>query len=53
MTTEPRPKTDYYVTRAAQERAAAQRTTDSVARRVHLEMADRYDALVAPKTLAL
>ncbi|WP_294301526.1 hypothetical protein [uncultured Sphingomonas sp.] len=53
MTTEPRPKTDYYVTRAAQERAAAQRTTDSVARRVHLEMADRYDALIAPKKLAL
>lgn len=53
MQTESREKTDYYTHRAAQERAAADRTTDSVVRRVHLELADRYDALIAPMPLAL
>ncbi|WP_200911484.1 hypothetical protein [Sphingomonas sp. Leaf33] len=53
MQTEPRAKTNYYSHRAAQERAAADRTTDSVVRRVHLELADRYDALIAPLPIAL
>lgn len=51
--TNQRPKTEYYSQRAAQERAAAQRTSDTVARRVHLEMAERYDALIAPQTVTL
>lgn len=53
MKTEPRPKTEYYIYRAAQERAAADRTTDTIVRRVHLEMAERYDALIAPQPIAL
>ncbi len=53
MTMQHQPKTEYYSHRAAQERAAAQRTDDSVARRVHLEMAERYEALTTPQPVAL
>lgn len=35
---------DYYARRAQQERESAARTEDSIARRVHQEMADRYAA---------
>ena len=35
---------DYYARRAQQERDSAERSEDSIARRVHQEMADRYDA---------
>lgn len=35
---------DYYARRAQQERESAERTHDSIARRVHQEMADRYKA---------
>lgn len=41
------PAPDYYSRRAEQERAAAERTTDDMARRVHAELAERYAALVA------
>ncbi|MFD1786698.1 hypothetical protein ACFSC3_03835 [Sphingomonas floccifaciens] len=50
---EPRQTTDYYTRRAAQERAAADRSADSMVRRVHLELAERYDALIAPMPAAL
>jgi hypothetical protein len=33
---------DYYSRRAQQERESAERSEDSIARRVHQEMADRY-----------
>ena len=45
--TEPRPPADYYGLRAVQERSAADRSDDPVARRIHLELADRYAALTA------
>ena len=52
--TEPRPITvDYYAHRAAQERAAAEKTQDTTVRRVHLELAERYEALLAPQPAAL
>lgn len=35
---------DYYARRAQQERESAARTDDSIARRVHQEMAERYAA---------
>lgn len=35
---------DYYARRVQQERASAERTQDSIAKRVHREMADRYAA---------
>ena len=35
---------DYYTRRAQQERDSAARTDDSIARRVHQEMAERYAA---------
>lgn len=37
---------DYYRRREAQERANAARSGDLVARRVHLDLADRYAALL-------
>ncbi|WP_326525479.1 hypothetical protein [Sphingomonas sp.] len=43
--TGPRLSHDYYTRRAEQERRAADRSEDPVARRVHLELADRYDML--------
>lgn len=46
--TEPRPNHDYYTRRAAQERAAAERSREPVARRVHLELAERYVRLMVP-----
>ncbi len=33
---------DYYTRRESQERAAAERTDDPIARRVHLELAQGY-----------
>lgn len=39
------PPTDYYARRAAQERAAAERTQDDGVRNVHLELARRYAAM--------
>ena len=41
---------DYYRGRAASERKAADDAQDSRVRRVHLEMAGRYQALVPPDT---
>jgi hypothetical protein len=35
---------EYYTRRERQERAHAERADDQTARRVHLEMADRYSA---------
>jgi hypothetical protein len=35
---------DYYTRRARQERESAERTQDSIAKRVHQEMAERYAA---------
>ncbi len=35
---------EYYARRAKQERESAERTEDSIARRVHAEMAERYHA---------
>ncbi|WP_157073737.1 hypothetical protein [Sphingomonas soli] len=35
---------DYFARRAQQERDSAERTEDSIAKRVHREMADRYAA---------
>ncbi|URW74742.1 hypothetical protein M9980_09155 [Sphingomonas donggukensis] len=35
---------DYYAQREQQERDAAERTTDPIARRVHLDLAARYAA---------
>ena len=40
----------YYQTRAARERAAAQRQQHPAARHVHLVMAERYERLVAEAT---
>ena len=39
----------YYATRAAEERRLAMASADLNARRIHLEMAARYDALVGAK----
>jgi hypothetical protein len=36
---------EYYVKREREERASADRSEDATARRIHLEMADRYSAL--------
>jgi DNA-directed RNA polymerase subunit F len=38
---------DYYARRAQQERESAERTEDSIAKRVHKEMAERYAARLA------
>lgn len=38
---------DYYQRRAEQERDSAARTEDTIARRVHQEMAERYSARVS------
>ena len=35
---------DYYARRAKQERDSAERTEDSIAKRVHQELAERYAA---------
>ena len=43
---------DYYARRAQQERESAERTEDSIARRVHQEMAARYNARVAEMAMA-
>lgn len=37
---------DYYARRAQQERESAERSEDSIARRVHQEMAERYHARI-------
>ncbi len=37
---------DYYRRREQQESESAQRTGDNGARRIHLEMADRYSAML-------
>jgi hypothetical protein len=37
---------EYYRRRERQEREHAARTDDSIARRVHLEMAERYSAML-------
>lgn len=37
---------DYYTHREEQERARAERSDDSAARRIHLEMAQRYALLL-------
>lgn len=39
---------EYYQRRERQEREHAERTDDSIARRVHLEMAERYSILQNP-----
>lgn len=39
---------EYYQRRERQEREHAERTDDSIARRVHLEMAERYSSLQNP-----
>ncbi|MHA6723495.1 hypothetical protein [Sphingomonas sp. RS2018] len=44
--TQPHPHQLYYSTRAAAERTAAATAPDSIARRVHLELADRYESIV-------
>ena len=44
---------DYYRRREAQERAIAARTDDVMSRRLHLELADRYAALVAMTVQAM
>jgi hypothetical protein len=41
---------DYYTRRVEQERAAAERSREPVARRVHLELAERYALLTVPAT---
>lgn len=38
---------DYFRRRAEEERVAADRTGSASARRVHLELAERYDGMVA------
>lgn len=43
---------DYYARRAQQERESAERTNDVIARRVHLEMAERYAARLSEMTSA-
>lgn len=43
---------EYYARRARQERDSAERTEDSIARRVHQEMADRYAARLKEPVLA-
>lgn len=42
----------YYRTRAEQARGLAERAADTPARRAHLEMASRYEQLVAGLPLA-
>ena len=37
---------EYYRRRAQQERESAERSDDTGARRIHLEMAERYSAMV-------
>ncbi len=37
---------EYYRRREQQERESAERTEDNGARRIHLEMADRYSAML-------
>lgn len=44
---------DYFRRRAEEERAAASRTDNASVRRVHLELAERYDGIVAPKAESL
>jgi hypothetical protein len=41
--------TDYYARRAETERALAEKAADPSAARLHREMAERYDAIVAGK----
>jgi hypothetical protein len=41
---------DYYRQREQQERAQAARARDKIARRVHLEMAERYSTLATTLT---
>lgn len=38
---------DYFLRRAAEEREAADRASDPLARRAHLDLARRYDEVVA------
>jgi hypothetical protein len=38
---------EYYRRREQQERESAQRTDDNGARRIHLEMAERYSAMLS------
>jgi len=42
--------TDYYVRRAQDERALAEKAADPSVARLHREMASRYDAIVAGTT---
>jgi len=42
---------EYYVRRERQERDRADRTEDQTARRVHLEMAERYSAMLRETAL--
>ena len=46
-TTNAPPGADYLIRREAQERAAAAATSDLSARRVHLELASRYAAMMS------
>jgi len=38
-------ESEYFRRRAAEEHAAAERATDGVARRMHMELADSYDEI--------
>jgi hypothetical protein len=39
-------RNDYYARRERQERAVAERAASDIARRIHLDLAERYAALV-------
>ena len=44
---------EYYARRAQQERRHAERADDKIARRVHLEMAERYAAMVGDSAIVV
>lgn len=48
----PGDKHQYYSKRAAEERAIAESATDSCAKAVHVELAERYETLAAGKQLS-
>ncbi len=41
----PENESEYFHRRAVEERAAAERATDGVARRMHMELAESYDEI--------
>lgn len=48
MTTRTTSRTDYYARREQQEREVAERAGSDVARQIHLDLAERYAALLRP-----